>query len=484
VAKICDLKMSTERKKVVLFTFVLLGLILLLNSVAVLPFLDVAILITAIIVYAHFLKGSHGPLLALFMFSPLEKVAIGLDFGSMQVGLKIVYVAVFYVSLLFLYQRTSRIGAAQTSGESRDIRHVVELLLLFVLSSVVTSFATLETTYIRKSFFYLFLMFVFLLAYHYSRRDPQFIFLRRMFFLTSIPTIVYSLIQIAQIMSGRIPASKVLAAISGQPDLISQTWVSREFGFRVNGLFIDASMLGEYLVVMILSVALLRRISKRISAADSMAFILLLTLILMSTLERVSFVGLALALLILLAYSKKRIRFLFFWGPIFFLAGISPLGKKTILRVFSVEAGSSDASRLYYMADGVRMFLAHPFFGSGVDSYKDLFFSYDPSRIYLFPAAYPHSLPIQILVEGGLFSLVFYALFWGAFLRLNRSLRHRVKSLLEARVLDFIWATSLVVLVMNMVNGLFYQEFIFALLGIQLGYMAVIDGRLREAINV
>ncbi|GEM_PF-2846011 len=103
--------------------------------------------------------------------------------------------------------------------------------------------------------------------------------------------------------------------------------------------------------------------------------------------------------------------FVFINKKIFTPAIVSNASRAEVLVKFFVgEQNKSLADRIQLAKDAWNIFLHHPFFGTGLDTFKDAMLKY---RNGLFFAREPHSMPFRLLAETGVLGFSAFFFFFG-----------------------------------------------------------------------
>lgn len=213
-----------------------------------------------------------------------------------------------------------------------------------------------------------------------------------------------------------------LAVLSG----LSQNFFGVEFlrGRGMSGMndgsramtssFNHHNTLGGYLVVVLsLVIALLLANGSAGLQANSLSVLsLFLTLAIILTFSRGSWLGASIAFLFTASLSNKNFKRLI---PLFFVVIVLFLFPVFYGRLSLIFKAGGDSDRFRYWLAALNMIKDHPFLGIGAGTFMANFSRYLPNS----NVSYAHNCYLQIWAETGVFSLISFLLFTGSIIYLG-----------------------------------------------------------------
>lgn len=208
------------------------------------------------------------------------------------------------------------------------------------------------------------------------------------------------------------------------------------------------------------------------------------------TFSRSGFLGLAIALLLVAWYSKRRMLNL----ALLVLVGVAILPfvpQKALQRYKSIptaaEVDPSAIARIETWETGIQMIRHHPFLGVGPSNFQEQYSHYF-LRKYLDVANYhpraPHNAYVALAAESGIPSLLLFASFIAATIIAMWRFRRKLRSLPDATQLSYFCLTIQITLMVYLVPNFFIsrqnEDLMWHLVGISSGLSALIKSRLAN----
>lgn len=177
-------------------------------------------------------------------------------------------------------------------------------------------------------------------------------------------------------------------------------------GQAITSSFDHYNALGGYLVVVLsLVVALLLANNPSGFKANSLSILsLFLTMVIILTFSRGSWLGMSAAFIFTVILSNKNFKRLI---PLFLVIAVMFLFPVFYERLFQIFKAGGDSDRFRYWLAALKMIKDHPFLGIGAGTFMANFSKYLPGC----NVSYAHNCYLQIWAETGVFSLISFILF-------------------------------------------------------------------------